>query len=116
MDHPVRNGDGVELRLVDCDISEDELFRGSRHPLDVAPALPAVRYLELWNRLVFWLQFEEGGRPGVVEVDDVGEEELGVGGESVQEPLDLSVRPVADPSVDGIRVLEPPDFGVIHAA
>ena len=64
MDHPVRNGDGVELRLVDCDISEDELFRGSRHPLDVAPALPAVRYLELWNRLVFWLQFEEGGRPG----------------------------------------------------
>ena len=51
-----------------------------------------------------------------MEVDDIGEEELGVGGESVQEPLDLAIRPVADPSVDGIRVLEPPDFSVIHAA
>ena len=51
-----------------------------------------------------------------MEVDDVGQEELGVGGELVQELLDLSVGPLADPLVDGLRVLKRPDLGVVHAS
>ena len=60
MDHPVRKGDGVELHPAEGDVSEDKLFRGPRHPLGLALALPAVQQLELRNRLVFRIELKEG--------------------------------------------------------